>query len=211
MNDFVLTKRDTEIVETLALMVRLMGQRQIADHWWAGELPNARRRLRRLADQDLITRIDVQARPTPTIQSPLLSWQPGQPDPDFGSIAYRSQARFRRQPVRRSTAWIATERGAQLFGGARRGTLKHPTQATHDLGVAAVWLRLAATAPQWAAAWRGEDLLAHTREGEKLPDAFFVNASDEIICAVEFVIYSAERIQAFHEDCVGRNLPYQLW
>jgi hypothetical protein len=40
-------------------------------------------------------------------------------------------------------------------------------------------------------------LLAHTREGEKLPDAFFVNAAEEIICAVEFVIYSAERIQAF--------------
>ena len=209
---FHLTDRDTQIIQALVEKVRLFSQRQIIDHWWAGEIPNARRRLGRLADQDLMARIEVQARPVGKIEKPLFVWQPGQPGPDCGSVAYQAQVRFRRRPVRRLTAWIATARGAQLFGGARRGELKHPTQATHDLGLAAVWLQLAAAAPQWAAAWRGEDLLAHTRQGEKLPDAFFVNQTDEIIAAVEFAGgYNAERIQAFHDDCVNRNLPYQLW
>lgn len=209
---FHLTDRDIQIVQALTEKVRLFSQRQIAEHWWAGELPNARRRLRRLADQGLISRIDVQARPIPDVASPLHTWEAGQPGPDFGAIAYQCQSRFRRQATRNLTAWIVTQRGAQLFGGMRRGELKHPTQATHDLGVAAVWLRLAAEAPSWAAAWRSEDLLAHTRVGQKLPDAFIVDASEQIICAVEFAgSYNAERIQAFHEDCLQRDLPYQIW
>ena len=87
---------------------------------------------------------------------------------------------------------------AHAFGGTARGELRHPTQATHDLGVAAGWLRLHQVAPKWAAAWRGEDLLAHTRRGEKLPDAFIVDDD-------------AELDEAFHQDWVSRNFPYQLW
>jgi hypothetical protein len=67
-------------------------------------------------------------------------------------------------------------------------------------------------APQWAAAWRGEDLLAHTRRGEKLPDAFIVTETDQVAWVVEFGGgYDAQRVEAFHLDCAERQLPYQLW
>jgi hypothetical protein len=80
------------------------------------------------------------------------------------------------------------------------------------LGVAAVWLRLHAQAPAWAAAWKSEDLLAHTRRGEKLPDAFVVNEAGETTWVIEFGgSYDVHRVQQFHDDCEYRNLPYQIW
>lgn len=207
-----LTVRDHEILQALVLKVRLFSQRQIVDHWWHGEPANGRRRLQRLATQHFIRRITVLARPTPLLESPLVSWRPGDSAPDFGSVAWQCQERWRIRPARQCAAWIATEDASRRFGGTARGELKHPMQATHDLGVAAVWLRLHQVAPQWATAWRGEDLLAHTRRGEKLPDAFVVGAAEQVLWVIEFGGgYDAERVEAFHRDCVARNLPYQLW
>jgi hypothetical protein len=196
----------------LVQKVRLFSQRQLVDYWWNGEQPNARRRLKRLAQCGLIARMTVQARSTPVMKSPLASWQPGESAPDFGQIAYRCQQRWRIRPTRPCSAWIATEKASQIFGGVQRGDLKNALQATHDLGVAAVWLRLRECASQWATAWRSEDLLAHTRRGEKLPDAFIVDEAGQVIWVIEFCGgYDAERVKAFHQDCVSRELPYQLW
>ena len=207
-----LTQRDRAIVAALVLRVRLLSQRQTADHWWNGDTANVRRRLSQLANHGLVQRITVQARTLPVLESPLISWRPGDPTPDLGSIAWQCQSRWRGRAVRPCTAWIATETAARQFGGVGRGELKHPAQATHDLGVAAVWLRLNEIAPQWAQAWRGEDVMAHTRRGEKLPDAFIVDGAQKVTGVIEFGgSYDALRVTEFHEDCVARSLPYQLW
>ena len=211
-NALHLTPRDRAIVQALVQKVRLFSQRQIVDHWWNGEQANSRRRLKRLADRNLLQRTIVQARPAPAFESPLITWRPGDAAPDFGKVAYRCQARWRSRPARQSVVWLATKVASQAFGGTARGKLKHSMQATHDLGVAAVWLRLHQVAPQWAAAWRSEDLLAHTRVGQKLPDAFIVDDAEQVIWVIEFGgAYDAARVKAFHQDCVSRNLPYQLW
>ncbi len=207
-----LTPRDLAVVQALVQKVRLFSQRQIVDHWWNGEQANSRRRLKRLADRNLLQRTFVTARPTPAFESPLITWRPGDAAPDFGKIAYRCQARWRSRPPRQCVVWLATKVASQAFGGTARGKLKHSMQATHDLGVAAVWLRLHQVAPQWAAAWRSEDLLANTRVGQKLPDAFIVDDSEQVIWVIEFGGgYDAARVKAFHQDCESRNLPYQLW
>ena len=135
-----LTPRDRAIVQALVQKVRLFSQRQIVDHWWNGELANSRRRLKRLADRNLLQRTFVMARPAPAFESPLMTWRPGDAPPDFGKIAYRCQARWRFRPARQCVVWLATELASQAYGGTARGELKHPTQTTHDLGVAAVWL-----------------------------------------------------------------------
>ena len=206
------TNRDQEISDALTQRVRLFSQRQIADSWFNGEVVNARRRLTRLAQQALLARLTVHARPAPPIDAPLVQWRPNDPTPAFGPIAYRCQQRWRHRPPRPTTAWLATERTAQIFGGVGRGDLKNPLQATHDLGVAAVWLRLREVSPQWAMAWQSEDLLAHTRRGEKLPDAFIVDQAGQVLWVIEFAGgYDTERIEAFHRDCATRELPYQLW
>ncbi len=207
-----LTQRDREILQALSLKVRLFNQRQLAEHWWNGDLANARRRLKRFAQVGLLTQIMVPTRALPPLEVPLVRWKPGDPQPEAGHIAYQCQNRWRMRAVRPSTVWIATEQAAQIYGGKSRGELKHATQATHDLGVAAVWLRLRNIAPHWADAWRGEDQLAHTRQGEKVPDAFLVDTNNTVQCVIEFGgAYDADRVKAFHADCAARSLPYQLW
>ena len=207
-----LTQRDREILMALVLRVRLFSQRQMADHWWNGDTANVRRRLSQLADHNLVRRISVQARSLPALESPLVRWKPGDVSPDCGRIAWQCQSRWRKRAIRPCTVWIATETAARQFGGVGRGVLKHPAQATHDLGVSAVWLRLSEIAPQWAQAWCGEDVMAHTRRGEKLPDAFIVDSAQHVTGVIEFGGgYDAHRVTEFHEDCVSRHLPYQLW
>ena len=135
MNDTLhMTNRDQELLQALVQKVRLFSQRQVADHWWNAELANARRRSEAARSKELLVRITVQARPLPLLESPLMSWQPGNPAPDFGQIAYRCQRRWRMRPTRPCTAWIATERCSQFFGGVARGQFQHGTQATHDIG-----------------------------------------------------------------------------
>lgn len=207
-----LMPRDRDILQALTMKVRLFSQRQIAEYWFGGELANARRRMKRLAAAKLVCNLTVLARPLPSIHSPLISWAPGERTPDYGAIAYRCQRRWRMRPPRPCTAWLPSERATQLFGGAGSGDLKRPFQATHDLGVAAIWLLFRRISPQWAEAWRGEDLLAETRRGEKIPDAFLVDGQDQVFQVIEFGGgYDLLRVKAFHEDCAARDLPYQLW
>jgi hypothetical protein len=207
-----LTDRDQEILQALVQKVRLFSLRQTAAHWWDGDLANTRRRLKALAATKLLKRLTVQARKLPPIQGPVCTWQPKQPTPHFGQIAYQLQSRWVRKAVRPLTAYIATERAAQLYGGRSRGELKNPLQATHDLGVAAVWLRLHRHTSQWAGAWCSEDLLAHTHRGEKVPDAFLLNNEGQAAWVIEFGgSYDAPRVQAFHDDCLERAIPYQIW
>lgn len=207
-----MTRRDRELLAALVLKVRLFALRQIADHWWDGEVANARRRLKQLVAGELIHRVTVLVRTLPAIEAPVVSWQPNQAAPDFDAVSYRLQSRWQSRPVRPVTAFIASEKSAQLFGGKHRGELKHQMQATHDLGVAAVWLRFHECAPAWADAWQGEDQLAHTRRGEKLPDAFVVNEQGQTTSVVEFGgAYDAARVEEFHLDCASRDLPYQIW
>lgn len=207
-----LTSRDYALLLALVCKVRLFSLRQIAGHWWDGELANTRRRLRALTAAGLVYRINVAARSLPDFSAPIVSWKFGAPTPDFAAAAYQCQNRWRRRAVRLVTAFIATDRTAQLFGGRRRGELKNETQATHDLGVAAVWIKFDDAAPEWADAWRSEDLLAHTRHGEKLPDALIVDDTGKPVWVIEFGgAYDTERIRDFHEDCECRGLPYQIW
>ncbi|MCP4787145.1 MAG: hypothetical protein GY903_21015 [Fuerstiella sp.] len=207
------TERDEKILMALVLKVRLFSQRQIANHWWNGDVANARRRLRQLTADHLVSRVTVPVRALSPLTKPMLCWEPGDARPNADSIAYRLKRRLRNRPIRSVTAWVATERSGQLFGGRCRGELKHRVQATHDLGVSGILLHFDACLPQWAEAWQGEDLLAHTRRGEKLPDAFIVDAaSNNVVCVIEFGgDYDARRIHEFHADCVDRDLPYQLW
>ena len=215
MNDstrrMIFTDRDRELLQALLVKVRLFSLRQIATAWWEGEIANARRRLRQLADTDLATRVTVPARPLPSLERPVAIWRPGQQPPRFGQISYELKNRWTR-PVRQCAAWIATPRAANLLGGVGRNQPKNVSQSSHDLGVAAVWLRLRDASPAWAEAWQGEDLWAETRRGQKLPDAFIVGPDGNPVAVIEFGgSYDATRVEAFHNDCAGRGLPYQIW
>ncbi|MDA1013852.1 MAG: hypothetical protein O3A00_05285 [Planctomycetota bacterium] len=208
----LLTDRDYEIVSALTQKVRLFSLRQLAGAWWDGELANTRRRLNVLVSVRLVQRVSVRARTLPPLTAPVVAWQPPESPPNFGQVAHQLQDRWVRRAVRTATAFIATERAARLIGGTARASLKQPAQATHDLGLSQVWLHFRSDCPARADAWRSEDLLAHTRHGQKLPDAFLVDAEENTVAVIEFGgSYDGRRVRDFHNDCVIRNLPYQIW
>lgn len=208
----IIQDRDRTILKALTCKVRLLTQRQLADFFWKGSLPNARRRMKWLRANGLVERVVLIARLITALSGPLATWEPGQPPPNFGAIAHQAQVRWRRTPARSCVTWVATEKAAHLFGGVRRGELKNPLQASHDIGVAAVWLRMKQVDPRWARSWQSEDMLAHTRRGQKIPDAFIVDDERRVVWVVEFIgEYDRQRVQAFHEDCESRGIPYQMW
>lgn len=212
MSGYRMTDRDREILKALTVFVRLFSQRQIAEFWFNDDKANARRRLAQLAAENLVTQITVRARPLPAIEEPVIVWHPGDVDPDFSRAAYQLRSRWHRRPVKSLQAYIATEQASRILGGRGHGELKNGFQATHDLGVSQVWLQLAESSPAWADAWRGEDVMAHTRRMQKLPDGFIVNKRDEVVCVIEFGgAYDQQRVSEFHEDCRDRSLPYRMW
>lgn len=212
---FRLQARDTEIVRTLCLNVRLISVSQAAETWWepteAGQ-GNARRRLRRLAESGLVALTTVIAHPVSALLAPVVSWSPGDPEPNCGAVAWQLQRRWR-DPVRSTTTYLATRRAASLFGGRANGKLKHRYQATHDLGVTAIYLQLKRTRPDLAEHWIGEDLLAPYRRKQKLPDAVVADHPGTTPSLVlEFGgAYDKQRVKDFHHDCERRALAYEIW
>ena len=210
-----LTARDLEIVRTLSLKVRIFSLRQLASSWWkptkVGQ-DNARRRLLAVCDAGLLECTEVMARPLPAIEAPVVTWRPGEPEPDLGSASWLLQSRWT-EPPRQTTVYLATKKGANRYGAPRRGELKHSLQATHDLGVSEVYLQLLRADPDAASEWVGEDTFASRRRGQKLPDAMLVPASgEEPRMVIEFGgAYARHRLESLHRDCQARDLPYQVW
>lgn len=211
----LLISRDDEILRTLSLKVRLLSLAQVAEAWWeptpSGQ-STARKRLAQLDEAGLVRRLRVPVRPLPPLDAPALAWQAGDPPPDLGAVAWKLQSRWKEGPLA-TTVFVATQRGANQYGGRLRGRLRREFQATHDLGVAAVYLRMRAAKPEAAEAWIGEDILSPHRRGEKVPDAVLAAGPEKRPrLVVEFGgAYDAARVRRFHEDCAERKLPYELW
>lgn len=208
------TQRDKIILRTLAKKVRLMTADQVAQAWWRPSTASsvlAMRRLRALKAQRLVDTVTVPAHPMIDLAAPILTWQPGQPDPDYYAISYRLTSRWPGQYVPTSI-YFATDRAVRMFGISAAQPIRHPDQATHDLHLSAVYIKLLHEQPELAFAWIGEDEFAAEREGQKLPDAVTKDAAGNVTLVIEFGgKYDPVRFKAFHEDCRKRGTPYQLW
>ena len=212
-----LTPRDAALLVALCSKIRLLSLPQIAAAWWpdaADAEATAGRRLRKLAAADLVRRDRVPAAPLPPLDAPVIAWRPGEPDPDCGAAAWTLQSRWEATGGPRATAvFVAGKAAAKLYGGVSAGRLPAAFQATHDLGVSAMYLRLLRDDPAAADRWIGEDRLAPHRRGQKLPDAVLADdpaASPELV--LEFGgAYDKRRVEAFHRDCARRGSAYEVW
>ena len=211
-----LEPRDTQILLALALKVRLLSLAQIAEVWWnptdTGRTV-ARRRLVKLSDSGFLKRLRIHARPLPELTTAVLAWDPGQPAPNHGAVAWQLQSRWSAAGPKLTTVYIATRKTANLYGGRLRGTIKHTFQVTHDLGVAQMYLRLLETDSEAAADWQGEDLISPLRRRQKIPDAVLAETPGQRPRLVlEFGgAYDIHRVRGFHKDCAAKSLPYQIW
>ncbi|MCA9150047.1 MAG: hypothetical protein KDA92_12130 [Planctomycetales bacterium] len=210
MPRLLFSPRDLLVLRGLSLQVRLLGQRQLADSLWHGDIANARRRLRRFADLGLVERHVVLARPLPELLSPVAQWRPGQPEPDAGQVAFELQRRWKYRALRSTVVYVPTKAIVEHFGGHAKRPLA--TQVSHDLGVAAIWLWYCQNRPDHVATWRGEDMLTNNEHGQSVPDAVLVGRDERPAVWIEFGgDYAKDRVSAFHDSAASLAASYQIW
>lgn len=208
-----LTPRDNDLLRTLVLHVRALSVLQVANTWWPeARASTAHARLRDLHDASYValTPQAVGAVSQPT--EPLATWQPGLPIPDLATVAAFARTRWRRPPTVVLCA-TATRLAAAQFGvGTERAP--RPTEWTHDLYLAGVYLWMRTALPTRARSWRHEDREDHgaaIRTGAKLPDAIVTDGRDTTAIEVVGSSYTREKLEAFHAYCAGAQLSYDLW
>lgn len=209
-----ITERDEEVLFALARCVRFFTLQQIARTWWnsqpSGEA-NARRRISQLLDADLIGRQHIFASELPGLTKAIFTWQLGDMRPNYGAVSWKLVRRWKSAP-KRQTAYFATTKLANRYGGRSRGRIKHLNQATHDLGVSEMYLNFFTTCIERREDWVGEDIFSSERREQKLPDAVLRNQSGKLYRVLEFGgSYDTQRVKEFHLDCERRELPYELW
>lgn len=209
-----MTTRDDDILETLAWRVRLILAVQAAQIWWSSNaqgLKYAVRRLRQLATAGWLSEYDVLAQPLLELSAPVVRWCPGNPPPPFLAVSRRLRKRWR-LPARQVQAFVANKPTRRAFGLPDRRPIRAHHQVTHDLHVTQVYAWLRRSSPELATQWVGEDALTPAGPFHVVPDAMLVNVKTRAFRAIEFGgRYSADRIARFHDDCVGRHLPYEIW
>lgn len=212
----VRTGRDDELLDALACRVRLLSLQQIAAGWWSdADDPAlfAARRLALLARHGWLARSEVHAGPMLPLHAPLVCWAPGAAPPDARAVAAELAQRWRTDqapPV--ITVFTATRQTNQEFGGPARPKRLDPIHATHDLNVAALYLRFRGTRPEDAAVWIGEDIRPKAGYRLKDPDALLEFPDGRPATVIELGgRYKAEDIEAFHSDCERRRRSYELW
>ncbi len=207
-----LQPRDRELIVALTHRVRFLTAGQVARAWWPNTVHTeaAERRLRELRRAGYLRQTIVHARPELPLDEPVFRWTPGAPPPRFAAVSHALRRRWR-DPVQPTAVVLAARAAAARFGGAG-GRLKRALQATHDLHVAAVYLRVLLERPEIAEGWASEDLIAPSRRGQKLPDAIIHDPTSRPLLVIEFGgEYDAERVERVHADCARRGLPYELW
>lgn len=206
------TNRDLDIVETLTRRVRLLSIEQIARIWWpaADGLRVVRRRLQRLIDGRLLDQTMVNAHPPLPVSSPLTVWMPGDDAPDAAAVSAQARSRWTEVAVP-TDVFSATRLGANLFGSSG-GRLPDFNHRDHDLLFGQVYAVYRTTRPGEANMWVGEDALSKAGYRIKDPDAFLVNDCGHRLRVIESTgRYSVRQVESFHEYCVERDLPYELW
>ncbi len=202
-----------EIISMLTHKVRAVTVSQAARGWWEDTRVGrdaAERFLKLLQARGTLVSFTLRAHPELTLTEPVWCWRPGEPAPKFGAISYELRKRWT-EPLRPTTIYVASEKSARIYAGFG-GRLPRLLQATHDLHVSTVYLRLYRNDRQGAAQWISEDMLLAVRRGQKIPDAELVDSDGQTVRVVEFGGgYPPERVRDFHEYCDRRQVPYELW
>lgn len=222
-----LQDRDLNLVRALALDVRLATPDQIRRGWgWPDSdsgLRNCRERLKKLVEAGLLRAASVPCTPLLDLTQPVLEWNPGDPTPDFDAVSHALQSRWGDREEKPTRVYMATPKGASTYGGRGRSRYTKLAQATHDLHVTELYVRLLITDPDLAEDWVGEDLIAmEQRKYEKLADAEIRDGDGATVRYLEFGgRYDAREVRRKHDYFAGQPIkpgaparqpfPYELW
>jgi hypothetical protein len=210
-----IAKRDRDILTALTRRVRVLSLAQIGRTWFndVGDPADAaRRRIVQFAEEGLVTLTTAMAHPELPLEGPQFTWRPGDPDPEFGQLAYRLQSRWCR-PVQPTTLVLAAKLANKRFGGYVGGRPPRRSEVTHDLHLAAVYLWFLEHRPALAKRWVSEHEQYALGGGRnaRLPDAIVPhrhNRQKDLV--IEFGgAYAKSKLQEFHEEL--NHLAYQIW
>ena len=206
------THRELDIADALTRRVRAMTLTQMGDVWWPELVSQKpiRRELKRLRNGGVLCRTMINAHPRLAIKSPIFAWEPSQSDPDFQRVAERIRSRWRHCAEPTEVYW-ASSKAANLFGSAA-GQLPNVLHRDHDLLLSEVYVLYRLRYPELVHRWAGEDVFPKAGFGIKNPDAFLFDDSGKPMRVVESAgRYGIRQIESFHQHCVERDLPYELW
>ena len=208
----VLLDRDIEILHVLLTKVRFLSLRQIADAFFAGDMANAVRRLETLEERGFLVSFRLNARTPAPVNSPLVIWTPGSDQPSASRIAYCLGKRWLRQGTRMRLCYFVGPRFEAMTGIPCRAKPLHTLQASHDLGLAELFLYFRQNRSEDAILWRGENASDVTDLKSQRPDAVLLDSSGYEARVIEYGgLYNAKRLDRLHRCCKQRSLPYELW
>ena len=209
-----LTEADQQLLEVLALRVRVLSMQQVARTWCAHNAnppKRAGRWTQRLEKAGLVECYTVMVRPEVPATAPLAVWQPGQRVPRLHrvvrAVAKRSECEAVATPV-----VMATESAGRSLGG-RGGRSPRTSEQTHDLQLAAVYLAMRKEMPMRSRSWVHEDILVQRGypAGQKLPDAIVTDGRSKTVIECCGESYDVTDLMAHHTYCDQHGYGYELW
>lgn len=152
------------------------------------------------------------ARPLLDLSSgPLLSWHPGDTEPNYHALAWKLAKRWNAGPVSQ-TVFGATKKTLAHFGQPGLGRPSRAVSVTHDLHVTEMYLQLLRARRRDASLWVGERDLA-CFGWTKVPDAVLANGS-KAVRVLDFAgSYPVCKLREFGDyfGAFGINLPFEMW
>lgn len=208
---FELTDQHCEILKPLTSKVRVLTHAQIARTFLARTSDQEQELqgiISELEGADFIASYTAMVHPELHLKAPLCSYSPGDPAPDFQSLARETRGRWKRAPVATDIVY-ATKRARRVFGGYLGGQKPRPSETRHDIHLAQIYLRYWARDRAAALAWVSEAELRqeHGKNGGPLPDAE-IRTDQSLV--IEFGgAYSRQKLEAIHEQ--QRTRAYEIW
>lgn len=204
------TRREIEILEILALVVRAMSLEQVAHAFYDKDEDLAEHSLRPLVEFGLVQQLVVRVHPMLSSVVAAFEWRPGEPTPTdemFSGLARRFEQRWSQAEVQ-MRVYVATRKGLNLMGSYLDEAPKEE-QFTHDLHVAEIYVSMRdQNPPEVIKHILGEGAfpkLGKTIRFAKDPDLFLCDENRQALQVIEFCgSYDEKHLRDLHEHCAGR-------
>jgi hypothetical protein len=193
---------ERDLLSVLTHRVRVLSVPQIARTW-----PKVEPRLKRLEAEGLIVSFMTVAHPELPLVCPVAKWQRGAELPDFAKASHALRSRWTQAGIATKCV-IASRAAGRMFGG-HGGRYPRESEETHDIHLAAVYLRFRLLEPVLSTCWVHEEEIKKERRNRwgKLPDALVGKRR-----VVEFGgAYKKHKLIAFHRFCEASGLEYEVW
>ncbi len=200
--NIVLDDSTRELLTTLTNKVRVLTVPQIERTW-----PGVLSRLNTLEKAGLLFSFVAVAHPELPLCCPVIRWALGDRLPQFSKASHELRKRWTLAGVA-TKCFIASRAAGRMFGG-HGGRYPRESEETHDIHLAAVYLRCRLASLGEAASWVGEAQIKSERKQKrgKLPDAIVDKRR-----VIEFGgAYKKEKLVGFHKYCEAKGFDYEVW